>query len=362
MLKITFLVGNGFDLALGIKSSYYDFYHWYIQQTSDMKHIIQFKNDINDDIGKGIPLAEKKWVDFEVGMGRYTEKFTPETAKNFIDCYTDAQEGIAQYIKQEDESFDVNKLSADSLQSFSQSMLNFFNEVSDVEKIEIKSVFDKYKTDNREISIVTLNYSSVLDRIIDKLISKTLSTWIYNRTTYSCKINPQIIHAHGSVSRFPIIGVNDESQIANKALLTEPLFKELMIKEECIKKLGELWYNRAEQQIDNSKIVCVFGCSLGPTDAKWWRKLMTWLKGDSLRHLIIHWYEKKPPNNISIVKRFMIEDDVKKQISTYSNFKGEEIELLKRRIHIVINTECFLQLPKEIDADDNSEKEELTAS
>ena len=76
-MQITFLVGNGFDIAAGLNSSYGAFYAWYCTQPSGKKHIERFKREIADDVRSG----GKNWSDFEVGLGKYTARFTPENAE-----------------------------------------------------------------------------------------------------------------------------------------------------------------------------------------------------------------------------------------------------------------------------------------
>ena len=111
MFKITFLVGNGFDVNLGIKTSYYNFYEWYLKQKNNSEIIKQFKQEIANEIkDKNIPESERTWADFETGMGKYTSKFTPETVEDFLDCYEDAQESIVKYLKEQLDSFDVDKI------------------------------------------------------------------------------------------------------------------------------------------------------------------------------------------------------------------------------------------------------------
>ena len=86
-MKITFMVGNGFDIGLGIESSYIAFYNWYCKRPSKEEHIQMFKKDIMNDMSRDIPADEKTWADFELGLGEYTANFTKETVYKFIVCY-----------------------------------------------------------------------------------------------------------------------------------------------------------------------------------------------------------------------------------------------------------------------------------
>ena len=74
-MRITFFVGNGFDISCGIHSSYSQFYEWYCkQEKSELDHVNLFRNTIDEDIKAG----KKNWADFEEALGQYTKNFTKE--------------------------------------------------------------------------------------------------------------------------------------------------------------------------------------------------------------------------------------------------------------------------------------------
>ena len=107
-----------------------------------------------------------------------------------------------------------------------------------------------------------------------------------------------------------------------------------------------MWYEQAEKVITDSRFVCVLGMSLGESDARWWSFLVDWLKKSSSKHIIIYWFEKNPPNNISTRRQLQCMNKVKDLFLSYSNLSEQEQENLKPRIHVVINTKKFLKLEK----------------
>ena len=173
------------------------------------------------------------------------------------------------------------------------------------------------------------------------------ATWTHGPSTYGYKINKKVHHVHGTIDEFPVLGVNDVSQIANQQLLDVPQFKEYMVKADTITALGLRWHSIAETQISQSRIVCLYGMSLGASDAKWWRKLAQWLLADSGRHLILYWYMRKAPNRISSIRQLQTVDLVKEKFLAYSeNLSDADKQKIKSRIHVVINTKNFLSLDK----------------
>lgn len=345
-MDITFMIGNGFDVDKGIESSYAKFYEWYCDQSSNIKHIEAFRKTIKDDIDSELPDNQRTWADFELGLGKYTEKFTKETVEDFLDCIEDGQENIRQYLLLQEKKFNPDTYSKDSYKAFYDSIRDFYAEVTDADRPTIQSAVMSTGQDSKEIRFLTFNYTHTLERILERLPSTPFSTWSAGGTRYSYGVNRDVLHVHGTTHEFPVLGVNDESQIANKSLLETSQFKEMLCKADSVRALGKLWHDEAEKQISKSKYICILGMSLGDSDAKWWRKLNQWLKADNNRRLIIYWFEEEPPNGISIRKELQYKEKVKNRLVSFSKLSPEEITSIKSRIYVVINTRKFLKLEK----------------
>lgn len=68
-MRILLIVGNGFDLNLGLPTSYRHFYKYYLEHTeSRNEHVNKLKSIIKDDI--------ENWSDLELKLGEVTEQFT----------------------------------------------------------------------------------------------------------------------------------------------------------------------------------------------------------------------------------------------------------------------------------------------
>ena len=72
-MNILYLIGNGFDLNLGLKTSYKDFINYYKALKMEYKKnsILKFISYIEDKKIAGDP----NWSDIEIQMGLYTEEF-----------------------------------------------------------------------------------------------------------------------------------------------------------------------------------------------------------------------------------------------------------------------------------------------
>ena len=338
-MDITFLIGNGFDIAAGIKTSYKEFYNWYCNQPSISSCVELFKKEIQGDIKNG----GKNWSDFEIGLGRYTSKFRQETVEQFIECYEDAHEKIIQYLEEERQKFELAVSKADTAQLFT-GILRFYQELSPQEQAIIKLIFKNSESENTQVHFISFNYTNLLEDCINILSREPLERWLYNGCNREFKVDPSIIHIHGTSNKYPILGVSDISKIANQELLSVPHFLEIMVKPVSVNAIGEFWYQNSEKLIKESKIICILGMSLGDSDSFWWRTIMSWLKNEDDRQLIVFWHTEAPLSSRSIYQRQREISKVKKKLADYTDFPKDVLKSLDTRIHVVLNTEKVLKV------------------
>lgn len=67
-MNITFMIGNGFDLNLGLKTGYGDFTKIYVEpKAGDCPVIAKFKHQLS------IDFIEGNWSDLELYLGEYSK-------------------------------------------------------------------------------------------------------------------------------------------------------------------------------------------------------------------------------------------------------------------------------------------------
>ena len=339
-MQITFLVGNGFDISIGIDSSYRCFYQWYFKQPSENNYIAAFKEEIKKDIENG----GENWSDFEIGLGKYTENFTLETADQFIECYEDARESIIKYLSIERTKVNVDKLSEGEIEKLKQGFTKFYQDLNPRER----RYFDKYSmpglTENIVYNIISFNYTDALDKCVQQLGNKALATWTSNNIVRTARINSNVIHVHGTTEFYPIFGVNDVTQLSNQSLLENRHIHRLMLKPDSVEFLGEFWHEDAEKIIDDSTIICIWGMSLGESDYRWWNKIYSWLKVKSNHCLILFWYTDKKIDNLSIYKRDLAIDAALDKFYSVLGLSQKERDEIASKIFVVLNTQNVLSI------------------
>lgn len=94
-MNIVFLIGNGFDLEIGLKTSYCDFLSYYLSQNSKASIVSALKEDIKNNI--------ETWADLEKRIGAYLSNVgSPEDA---IEIYNDITENLKEFIKAEESKY-----------------------------------------------------------------------------------------------------------------------------------------------------------------------------------------------------------------------------------------------------------------
>lgn len=338
-MQITFLVGNGFDISCGIDTSYESFYRWYVKQPSTNNEIMNFKKDINS----YLEGESKRWSDFESGLGQYSQVFTPETSQGFIDVYEDAHDGIIEYISSERNKFN-SIIDTNTQAALSDGILNFTQELTPSERDTFARLFNNDKANDTIVKFITFNYTDTMDICVNELSKNPLKSWQCNGTR-KFQVSPKVLHIHGTVDHYPILGVCAEEQFANKELMGCPNISEIVLKSKSVQAMGEHWYSEAESEINNSLIICIWGMSLGETDSIWWYKIAEWLKANAARQLVIFWHTKTPPNGKSIYKFVSERSKIIDQFAQYSSFTVKDIDQIKNRIHIIYNTGKVLRVP-----------------
>lgn len=91
--SLLYIIGNGFDLAQGMKSRYGDFYPYYLNQESSNEAIQLLKNEIKGNIGD--------WSDMELALGKFTQKIGSESL--FTELYYDLCDNLSAYLQAEAE-------------------------------------------------------------------------------------------------------------------------------------------------------------------------------------------------------------------------------------------------------------------
>lgn len=325
-MSVTFLIGNGFDLRMGMKTRYIDMYGDYINMYENDEVIQRFKMVLRSDA----PNGYTNWCDFEAAMGICASGMMNEG--EFIKCVRHFKSHMVAHLKSEEERFiqyvknyetgayACAQLVADALNNFYKGQTpNVINEIEGA----IGGMHPIY-------NFITFNYTKVLDYLLSQ----------YGRT-YMLDLKSRLIHIHGSLDSDVVLGVDNDSQFeALKYPITRKL-KRAFVKPEFNAEYDFTRVLKAQNMIKDSDVICVYGMSLGVTDDTWVQMLASWLLEDSAHHLIYYQYSTNTYQSWDIDEK-MDEEDDRKQVLLKRLFQNkEDVDKVYARVHIPVGYDIF---------------------
>lgn len=329
-MQITFLIGNGFDLNLGLETNYSDFLKDYQKVLdTDSELIKKFKYDIleNKDL----------WSSAELAFGQYTKQFKTDgyDADAFLKCYIDFCSALGNYLLAQEQRLNYTELKDVLTKDFVSSITNFLDGHKEFQRQAIQNSYASV-TGGFSYRFLCFNYTQTLDVLVD-FASKTsgvLGKRTFGNSVIANDIKPPI-HVHGYTDRDMVLGVNDISQIADSSL-----FDEFGI--EYINQLIKIKANemneantdaKAVSLLKNSNLIYIYGMSFGDTDALWWQRICEIMKGHPAVHLLIHCHNV--PTDERLAFSYQTYANQKKQeFLKHCKYDAATKEQIAQRIHI----------------------------
>lgn len=347
-MNITFLIGNGFDLNLGLKTLFSHFVKEYKSTPTKDEDIARFKKHISEN--------EELWSNAEFEFGQYSGELKKGEAAILSKCQKDFCEKLAIYLKTQEEIIDFQENSQKVVSAFSN--LDYITTKFPTQEREIlDNVYKTYINQNIYFRFINYNYTTTLDECVKIVLENgsIFKSHKYQGTFFKHTIFEPIVHVHGTVEKEMVFAVNDETQIANLDVFDcdyGNIYKNLVIKKNANNSYGENTDTKVWNIIKESHIIYVYGMSIGDTDKLWWERICQWLSERSDRHLIVHNY-KMPEKGVLPVDYQIAEQEYKTYITTKSDLSIEHQKTIQNRIHIT-NHNIFEDI-KEIACEDTLE-------
>lgn len=332
-MNITFLIGNGFDLGLGVRSKFRNFFPEYVKKSKNKKDDIK---QLSEQIGSDYDT----WSDFEIQMGRYTANFDKDNKHLYTKQFRDFQTEFVNYLKGEEE-----KLSFDESEKIAQMMINaltnFYSRLNlkDGSYNTINNRMINTSSNERIYNFITFNYTYTLENCLKTIPEGIVKSRRKNGSVITDKVG-KIVHVHGTIDNAPIMGVNDASQIANKELAKDERFIRYLVKPTLNMLHRTNQDSDASSIISSSDIICIYGMALGATDKGWWEKVLSWLKSGYESQLVIFDYDP----NFSESSQFDWidkEDSILDKLSQYVQGTQIDVEKLRPKIHVAVHKNIF---------------------
>jgi hypothetical protein len=339
-VEILYIIGNGFDLNIGLNTSYKDFYEYFKRQSNEDAFYENVDERIKERINEWIEDVEKTpfdtWADLESALGEYTNEF--DSVEEFEGFYLKISDELSKYIQLEESkltSFDKEK------SKLSQDFIWPWAYMSNKDKHSIQIFCETCRNDSEwVVNIINFNYSQTIEKLLNFTTDgrKLLGNSIYKRETFLSTI----VHIHGVAGdeETILLGVNDIYQIKNESFRTDENLLDIIVKPQTNQKMGSEIDERCINFFNKANLICIFGSSFGETDKMWWKLLGEQIKRDNCR--VIYFVYENPPipkNHKQLLPRKKRE--CKDFILSKTGFIHQEKENVKDKVFIEYNTNMF---------------------
>lgn len=217
MKRKTIIIGNGFDLNLGLPTSYSHFINSeYFTRLISTNKLCRYLTDTYE---------RCNWVDIEVSLKEYAEEMN--NPKTFFSDYTALKKALTRYLETITYSIDKNSVA--------------YKFIGDC-------CYECFRlTDKNHITILNFNYTKSVNKVIDHIYK------VGNYANYISDIPFEYWAVHGSVmNNHIVLGVEDSADIPSSC--------------NFIKKSYDSEYTSFKTKIMRCDELIVFGHSLGETD------------------------------------------------------------------------------------------------
>jgi len=253
-LNILYIIGNGFDLNIGLKTSYQDFYEYYKS--------IKSPNDDVDNLKRQLIHQFRNWADLELALGVYTKEL--KSLQEFDNIYDDIIENLGHYLETQEKRFEPRERDREI---FFENLVRPENHLQAAYQRKIRDRKNEFTKVHWHIDIFTLNYTTV----IEKIVGQTGSVDIGHHLAKGLQVYlREIKHIHGKVDQSMVLGVNDLSQLKNIGFHDNQNVTEAIIKERYNKASRHTIDEQFKDSIKKADLICIFGTSIGDTDKIWW--------------------------------------------------------------------------------------------
>jgi len=333
-MNILYILGNGFDLSLGLETSYKSFLEYYcypLKPTKDSQYVQNFKNHVWKDLDT--------WADLESILGQWMDGTINE--KEAVEVHDNLIKEMSVYMKREQErlSFDekINESLVNSLINISQSISY------DKDRDALQLYINGRRRKTNSIKTITLNYTDTFERLVFPSGEQTIERK-FDDLQY---VIERPIHIHGTVDKGMILGVNDKSQIKDNKIADKEAIRNRYIKPIVINEVSR---NNVEFEVDkairSADIICIYGASYGKTDKRIWEKVIAGTISLGKKLILFHYGNTDFTGQEETQKRDFMNKQTRLFLSHKYGFNEDKLINIPKNILSEYNSKIFVLRPQ----------------
>lgn len=321
-MNILYILGNGFDKAQGMNTSYPEFYE-YLKKIECSPLLEQMKKEIDAD--------KKLWSDMEEALGVFTSKV--KTEEEMDSLHEELSRHLQDYLKNQDANYIPG---AEKRSKVKWDLLHPEDYLAEADR----EAYNKYvkpilqESPGIACHIITLNYTNTIEKLLS--VSGSNPRLILDeRKKY---VLQDICHVHGQLGDTIIIGVDNKNQIKNSSFQSSDEIASFLIKADANAAMKNLRHRNCEQLIKTANLIVLFGVSYGETDIRWWRIIGDELNKRKNLGVISFLY---CPGEIPDTRKFKLTTVEGRERKRLYSKMGVSVENVDDRFFIVINSSMF---------------------
>lgn len=321
-MNILYMIGNGFDLAQNLKTSYQDFYKYLVEQKP--KNAIQAKM-LEQITGED----HEKWSDLEIALGEFTKDIDDKAS--FEDFYFDLCNQLRTYLIEQTNGFEVTDHIVDK---YIKDMVRPDFYLTPREQLTYERFFRNF-SETRKINIVSFNYTDIIDKCLDvHNADRNLPT-----NGHSYKLNSSI-KLHGTLgTSYLLMGVCDEKQIANPIFAKDEDVLDYLVKPRSNYGIGTRVEEIVTHTIENAQLIVTMGLSFGETDKVWWQTIGKRILTNNRIYIFIFAHENNLPADDR--RKLPIKRRIRREFLSKCGIKSELQSKYEEQVFVSVNSGMF---------------------
>ena len=296
-MNITYMIGNGFDVALGLKTQYSDFLAHYCGLDKSKNPILRrFQEEIKKDDCDLWSCAEKAFG--EMDWSGFAKSNSTETVKAFRECLIDFQRELESYLRSQWKRFVLPE--GRKGEELARGCLGRMFHLEKFMGSRFAHEYRQFVVQHGQINIrfIVFNYTDILEQLWASIPPRQndgvhVLDIKYGNTIFPSEMEqPCFVHGVFSRSKF-LFGVDNANQIKDESIRAECERTGSLVKPYMDADSGLGYDDRARELIESSDVIVTFGLSFGESDRSWWERLYQHVFGRERMLVICPYYKSE---------------------------------------------------------------------
>lgn len=305
-MNITYLIGNGFDIGLGLKTQYSDFVSKVTNKLENECAIYPAHEKASFDIAikrwllKNLKSKQIEfWHDAEEAFGTLGFSEIEGRSQDVVQhCHVWFQREMWEWVNGKNDLFRLPHLSEDLITK------NFLGQLvcgwlGGLPQSVRNTIYRQMASEVVELNFISFNYTNIIEKLLSVFNQNRQYIVAPKTSRGSIQVMVQIgdcVHVHGEVSpegnlQELVFGVDNGSQILDAAVSSSAENRRRLVKQDYIKYTHAGETERVLDILGGTSFLVTLGHSFGKTDSFWWDKIFNDLSSEIYKVVVCPYFK-----------------------------------------------------------------------